>query len=153
MRYNEVYIHNDERTWATWDHHPFYARIQEDGHSNNFEKAEKMNWTGWKPKTEEQSAEFTKKVMEKNEGAEGDLDIIQWNNKTAAGKLAHHTKAEREKIMNIPENVRLRGEAAARCTAKIKKVSTQGTSLESQSGAPGEMLLATSEEKRPKESR
>ena len=57
---------------------------------------EKKKWTGWKPKTEEQTVEF-KKVMEKNEGTEDDLDTIQRNIETAAGKVAHHTKSEREK--------------------------------------------------------
>ena len=49
--------------------------------------------------------------------------------------------------MSTPENFRLREEAAARCTAQIKKESTQETSQESQDGASGEMLLGTSEEK------
>ena len=36
--------------------------------------------------------------------------------------MAHHTKSEREnKILSVPENVRLHEEAAARCTAKIKR--------------------------------
>ena len=35
----------------------------------------------------------------------------------------HRTKAQREEeIMSTPENVRLRAEAAARCTAKIKRI-------------------------------
>ena len=39
-----------------------------------------------------------------------------------AGRVAHHTRAEREKIMmSTPENVRLRKEVAAKCTAKIKR--------------------------------
>ena len=51
------------------------------------------------------------------------LATVQRNIETAARKVAHHTKAEREQItiMSTPENVRLREEAAARCTAKIKR--------------------------------
>ena len=81
----------------------------------------KKKWTGWKSK-EEQSVEFNKKVMEKNEGTEDDLDTIQRNIETAAGMVAPHTKSEREYIiLSVPENVRLHEEAAARCTAKIKR--------------------------------
>ena len=36
--------------------------------------------------------------------------------------MAHHTKAERETfLLSTLQNVRLREEAAARCTAKIKR--------------------------------
>ena len=39
----------------------------------------------------------------------------------AARKMQHRTNAQTEnKMMRTPENVRLREEAAARCTAKIK---------------------------------
>ena len=50
-RYDEVYIYNDVRTWATWDHYPKYARIQEEEEIESFPK-ETKKWTGWKPKTE-----------------------------------------------------------------------------------------------------
>ena len=29
----EVYIHNEGRLWATWDHCPIFARIQEEAHT------------------------------------------------------------------------------------------------------------------------
>ena len=89
-------IHNDERTWATWDHDSLYARIQEEGQTNNFKKEERKKWAGWKPKTDEQTMEF-KKVMQKYEGTEDDLAAIQRSIENAAGKVAHHTKAEGEK--------------------------------------------------------
>ena len=39
------HIHNEERSWATWDHYPIYARIQEDGHSKNLKKRDKeVDW-------------------------------------------------------------------------------------------------------------
>ena len=53
---------------------------------------------------------------------EEDLAVIQKTIAAAAGKVAHHTKAEREKItQSTPENVKLREEAAARCTKKIRR--------------------------------
>ena len=43
-------------------------------------------------------------------------------NENAAKNIGHRIKAQRGKgIMSTPENVRLREEAAARCTAKIKR--------------------------------
>ena len=66
--------------------------------------------------------EFRNKVMKKNEDTEEELATVQRNIETAAGKVAHHTKAEREhRMLTAPENVRPREEAAARCTAKIKR--------------------------------
>ena len=97
-RNDEVYIHNDVRAWATWDHCSIYARIQEEEQAKNIAKGKrKKTWTGWKPKTDEQTLEFRKKVMEKNDDTEDELATIQRNIETAAGKVAHHTKAEREK--------------------------------------------------------
>ena len=66
--------------------------------------------------------EVQKKVMERNECTEENLDAINKNIEKAAGKEAHRTIAQREKtITSTPENVRPREEAAARCTAKIKR--------------------------------
>ena len=54
--------------------------------------------------------------------AEEDLVTVQKNIENAAKKIRHRTKAQREKgIMSTPENVRLREEAAARCSAKTKR--------------------------------
>ena len=39
--------------------------------------------------------EFRKKVMEENDDTEDDLAAVQRNIETAAGKVAHHTKAVR----------------------------------------------------------
>ena len=63
----------------------------------------------------------SKKKVEKNEGAEDDLDVVRRNMATAAGEVVRHTKAEREKnyIMSTPESVRRRAEVATRCTANI----------------------------------
>ena len=78
------YIHNDERTWATWDHYSFFARIQEERQTYDFTKGEKKKWTEWKPKTDEQTMEFRIKVMEKNGSTQHDLATIQRNIETAA---------------------------------------------------------------------
>ena len=61
-RDDEIYILNDERTWTTWNHYAIHARIQEEEQTNNFtmEKRQKK-WTGWKPKTDEQTMEFSEK--------------------------------------------------------------------------------------------
>ena len=60
--------------------------------------------------------------MIKNDGVEEDLATFQKNTENAAKKVVHRTKEEREKeIMSTPENVRVREEAAARCTAKLKR--------------------------------
>ena len=61
--------------------------------------------------------------MEKNDDQmEDDLAAIQKAIDISAGTVAHYTKAERERIVkSTPEDVGLREEAAARCTAKIKR--------------------------------
>ena len=89
--------------------------------------------------------ELRKRVMEKNDDTEDDLATVWRNIEIAAGEVAHHTKAEREKhFMCTPENVRLCEEAAARCTAKIKR-----RVQESQGGAPGEMEPGRRQKKKP----
>ena len=52
---------------------------------------------------------------------EEDLSTAQKNIENAAKKIRHRTKAQKEKMMTSPESVRLHEEAAARCTAKIKR--------------------------------
>ena len=53
---------------------------------------------------------------------EEDLFAVQKNIETAAKKIRHRTNAQKEKEKrSTPENVRLREEAAARCTTKIKR--------------------------------
>ena len=120
-RNDEIYIHIAGRLWATWDHYPIFARIQEEAHARVFQTRNKK-WTGWKPTTEDQSLKFKKEVMRKKGSMEEDFATIQNNVEIAAKKVVHRTKAQREKeIMSIPENVRLREEAAARCTTKIQR--------------------------------
>ena len=68
-----------------------------------------------------------------------DLAVIQKTIEATASKVPQHAKGERENIkQRTPENVRLREEAAARCTKQIK--SGQETSQESKGGAPGEIV-------------
>ena len=65
--------------------------------------------------------EFKKKLMELNEGIRDDLDTVQRNIEIATGHVVPHERKKRNIMISTPESVRLREEAAARCTAKIKK--------------------------------
>ena len=47
---DEMYIHNEERMWATWNHCSISSRIQEEGRTKKFKKGMKKKWTGWKLK-------------------------------------------------------------------------------------------------------
>ena len=59
--------------------------------------------------------------MEKDDGMI-DEDLASTQIETAAGKVAHYTEAEREKlIMSTPENVGFREKASATCTKRIKR--------------------------------
>ena len=59
MKYTST---NDEMTWATWDHYSISARIKEEERTKELAKGKrKKKWTGWKPKTDEQTLEFRKK--------------------------------------------------------------------------------------------
>ena len=61
-------------------------------------------------------------MLEKNDDQMEDLAAIQKAIDISAGTVALYTKAERERIVkSTPEDVRLLEEAAARCTAKIKR--------------------------------
>ena len=72
--------------------------MQEEEQATHFAKGKrKKKWTGWKPKTDEQTMEFQNKVIEKNDDTEYDLATIQRNIENAAGEVAHHTKAEKQK--------------------------------------------------------
>ena len=51
-RDDEIYIHNESRLWATLDHYPIFARIEEEVHTKKFQRRNKK-WTGWTPITEE----------------------------------------------------------------------------------------------------
>ena len=120
-RNDEVYVHNAGRLWATWDHYPIFARIEEEPHVKVFQKRNKK-WTCWKPTTEEQLLLFKREVMENERDTEADLCTAQKNIENAAKKIQHRTNAQKEKeLMRTPENVRLREEAAARFTAQMKR--------------------------------
>ena len=57
----------------------------------------KKKWTGLRTKTDEQKLDFKKKVVEGGEDkTQENLAVIQKTHEAAAGKVAHHTKAERE---------------------------------------------------------
>ena len=59
-------------------------------------------------------------MNKKGEGQDEDLDTIQTIIEEAAGKVAHTTKVDRDKaVTQTPESVRIREEAAARCTKVI----------------------------------
>ena len=63
-----------------------------------------------------------REVMKNERDTEEDLSTAQKNFENAAKEIQHRTNAQKEKeMMRTPENVRLREEAAARCTAKIKR--------------------------------
>ena len=116
-RNDEIYIHNARRKWATWDHHPIFAWTQEEPHIKVFQKSDKK-WTGWRPTTEDQLMHFKKKVMKKGGDKEENLST-----ENALKKVQHRTNAQKEKeMMRTPENVRLREETVARCTAKITRI-------------------------------
>ena len=42
-RNDEIYIHNERRLWAIWDHHPIFVRIHEEPHITLSGKNQKMD--------------------------------------------------------------------------------------------------------------
>ena len=96
-RDDDAYIHNDVKLWDAWDHYPIYARIQEGKSTEHLaERKRTKKWTGWRPRTDEEQIEFKKNVMENGEDRTDEhLAAIQKNIEIAAGKVAHHTEAER----------------------------------------------------------
>ena len=115
-RNDEVYIHNAGRLWATWDHYPIFARVEEEPHVKVFQK---RNFKMDGMEADNRRAIIT---FQKGRNTEEDLSTAQKNIENAAKKIQHRTNAQMEKeMMRIPENVRLREEAAARCMAKIKR--------------------------------
>ena len=95
-RNDEICIHNAGRLWATWDHCPIFARIEEEPDTKVFQKRNNK-WTGWKPTTEDQSLNFKKVMMIENGGMEEDLANVQKNTENEAKKVGHRSKAQREK--------------------------------------------------------
>ena len=66
--------------------------------------------------------EFTKPVMtNKEEDQKEDLETTQESIEEAAKQVTHTTKSERDEVRRTPEKVRIREEAAARCTKVIKR--------------------------------
>ena len=98
-RKDEVYIRNDVRTCATWDHYPIsLPGYRMRNKQQNFPEGKRKKWTGCKPKTDEQTIEFRRNVMEKGDDkSDEDLVAIQQTIEIAAADVAHHTKAERKK--------------------------------------------------------
>ena len=58
-RDDEVYINNEERR-GQHGTSPFYKDTGGRA-NNNFTKGEEKKWTGWKPKSDEQTMEFKKR--------------------------------------------------------------------------------------------
>ena len=72
-------------------------------------------------------------LNETGERSEENLRTMQKANEEAAAKVPHTTRNERGKVVKQTlENVRIREEAAARCTKSHQKKSAQETSKESQ---------------------
>ena len=99
------------------------ARIQEEEQTVSFPKGKrKKKWTGWKPKTDEQTSEFGKKVMEGGEDKiEEDSAVV---NKTLRLPLVKWRITQKLKEENFSESAgecEIREEAAARCTKKIRR--------------------------------
>ena len=65
-RNDDVCIHNDERTWATWDHYLIVATIQEEELTKNCEGKENEEVDWMETKTDEQ----TMKIRQKGDGKE-----------------------------------------------------------------------------------
>ena len=120
------------RSWATWDHSPIFARIQEEPHINVFQKRNKKS-TGWKPTTEDQLMQIEKEVM-KDVGNVGEyLLTMQKNIENAAKKIRHRTTAQRK----INNKYSRECEATRRSSRKVynknQEESAQETGQESQS--------------------
>ena len=86
--------------------------------SNSFFRRESKKWTGWRAKNDEAKTELQKAVMDKKRRqARKNLGTIQKDIEEASDKVAHSTKNDRDKNMKeTPESVRIREDAAARCT-------------------------------------
>ena len=96
-RNDEIYIHNAGRLWATWDHYPIVARIQEEPHVTVFHKKE-QKVDGLEADNRRSINAFSKKEVMKNVGnKEENLSTVQKNIENAAKKIRHRTKAQREK--------------------------------------------------------
>ena len=97
-RDDEIFNYNEGRLWATWDHYPIHARILEDVNTNKFTKEERKR-RGLVGKRKQKSNHWNSKkvMMKKNKGIEDAVGTVQRTSENAAGKVAHHTNAGREK--------------------------------------------------------
>ena len=99
--------------WDTWNHYPIYVSIHEDD-AHNYFLQKKNTWAGWRPVDDEAKSEFKKIMMSKNVRS-----IIKktWRQHRRTFERAHTTKSDRVKeVRRTPQEVRIREEAAARCT-------------------------------------
>ena len=100
---------------------------QEDDEQNFFlrkKEKKRKGYAGWRPRDDEAKTEFKKATMCKKDDdeKEGELETIQRSIEEAAKKIAHTTRAERQKeVMRTPKPVTLKQEAAARCTRPIDR--------------------------------
>ena len=96
-------------------------------------------------KNDEAKIDFQKTVMGKEDDEQGEnLGTLQKDIEDAAGKVAHSTKKrKRNFVKRTPENVRIRAEAAARCTKVIKRRALKKQARKARAETLGEMLLDT----------
>ena len=51
---DKAFMHNDVKTWDSWDHYPNYSIIQENEAQNySATTRRKKKWTGWRPENDE----------------------------------------------------------------------------------------------------
>ena len=81
---------------------------------------EQEEMAGWRPENDEAKIEFKKAVLGGgDEKQEDNLVSVQKDIGETAGKGAYNTKSDRNRaVKQMPESVRTREEAAARCTKK-----------------------------------
>ena len=103
-RSDEIYIHNARRLYGQFGTTTLFSREHKKNHTSKSFKKGIKKWTGWGDKEE-------------------NLSTVQKIIENALKKIQHRTNAQKEKeMMRTPQNVRLREEAVARCTAKIKRI-------------------------------
>ena len=69
----EIYIHNEGRLWATWDHYPIFERIHEEPHVKVFQKKGK----GGRAASRQQKINlcFLKREVMKKRGQKGRIAL------------------------------------------------------------------------------
>ena len=116
-RDDEVHSCNDVRMWAMWDHCSICARIQDEEQTKHFPKGERnKKWTGWKPRTTSKQS-WTKTMTSLMK-----FWLLFRKLLRLPPAMWRMTPKQKEKhILSTPEGVKLREEAAARCTKKINR--------------------------------